>query len=117
MGNLILIATILLPIGWFAADVWGSPLMRRCVGMIALLVTPTVAFLLGSMIESFNSTAEFSFASKDLIDCSLQQMQVGRNDVVLREWKLLNEEYEASYENRGRYREVIDGAIQRMKQP
>jgi hypothetical protein len=117
MGNLIMIATILLPVGWLTADIWGSPLARRCFGVIALLVLPTVAFLFGSMIEHFNSTAEFSFASKDLLECSLQQMQAGRNDVVQREWKRMIEEYQPSYENRGRYREVVEEAIERMKQP
>ncbi len=117
MGNLILIAAILLPIGWLLADIWGSPLVRRGLGVIAILMTSTVAYLFGSIIEHFNSTADFSHASKDLLECSVQQMQAGKSNVVQREWKRMIEEYQPSYENRGRYREVVDEAIERMKQP
>lgn len=117
MYNLVLLATILLPIGWLLADIWGSPLMRRGLGVIAILMSSTVAFLFGSIIEHFNSTTYFSSASKDLLECSVQQMQAGKSDVVQREWKRMIEEYQPSYENRGRYREVIEESIERMKQP
>lgn len=116
MHNLILIAAILLPIGWLLADIWGSPLVRRTLGVIAILWSFVIAYAIGTL-EQLNSNAYFGRATKELLENSVQQMQAGKGDVVQREWIRMIEEYQPTYENRGRYREIVDETIERMKQP
>lgn len=116
MANLVLIATTLLPVGWLLADIWGSPAARRTLGVISILWSYVIAYAIGSLKE-LDSNAYFGSATKDLIECSVQQMQAERSEIVQREWTRINEEYQPTYENRGHYREIVDEAIERMKQP
>ena len=68
-------------------------------------------------LEHFTASAYYSSTTKDLLEISIQQMRVGRVEVVEREWNRLNEEFHSSYENRGKYREFVEEATARMKQP
>jgi hypothetical protein len=44
----------------------------------------------------------------------VKQLEAGRTDAVLREWRRLDEKYRASYEHRAYYQELIDQAIDGM---
>lgn len=106
--------TVLLPIAWLVADFQGTAVVRRVVGMIALLWSFGIAAMVG-MIRDFNANSYFTFASKDLLEASAGHLRAGKNEVVLREWTRLIEEFHPTYENRAQYRELVDQAIEGMK--
>ena len=73
-----------------------------------------VAFIVGSL-ERINSNAWFTYASKELIDASISELEVGHTDRVLDTLRQLQSEFHPTYENRGRYDKLVEQAVSRMK--
>ncbi len=113
---ILLAITVILPIAWLVAEFNGRPGVRRTLGLLALLWSFGVAALVGSL-GNFNANIYFTDATKDLLDASVGALKTGKTDVVIREWTRANEEFHPTYENRARYRQIVDQAIEGMKKP
>jgi len=111
---ILIVFTLALPIAWIVADVRASATARRTLGVIAILWSFGVAALVGGL-ERLNSNAYFTSASKDLLEASVQQLRAGKSDAVLREWTRANDDFSATYENRARYRQIVEQAVEGMK--
>ena len=111
---MLLLLTAALPIAWFVADLRGRPTVRRILGLVALLWSFGIAALVGGL-QQLNANAYFSEASKDLLHATVLALRAGKTEAVVRELSRADDSYSASYEARGRYRQVVDEAIEGMK--
>ncbi len=102
------------PIAWFASEFQDRRWLRLTLGTIAILLSFAVAFLVG-MAERFNSNAWFGAASATLIQATIEEMEAGREERVLRAFKELQQSYRPTYENRGRYDVLVEAAVARMQ--
>ena len=113
---LLTLISVALPIGWFIADLRGGIRVRRILGVLAVLWSFAVAALVG-MLQAFDANAYFSAATKQLLTESVTQLNAGRTDAVVRAWSHAKDQINPTYENRGRYQEIVDEATTHMKQP
>ena len=109
-----LLVTAALPIAWLIADCRSSAKVRRTLGVIAILWSFAVAAFVGAL-QQINANSYFTFASKDLLEASVENLRAGRTEEVIRVLSRANEEFHPTYENRARYREIVDQAIEEMK--
>jgi hypothetical protein len=112
----LLIVTTALPIAWLIADFKGSPIVRRILGVAAILWSFGVAALAGSL-QMFNANVYFTTASKDLLSASIEQIKAGKTDSVLRAWVKADDKFHPTYENHAQYKQIVDEAVSEMKKP
>ena len=113
---ILLVITAALPIAWLVADFRSSAKVRRILGVVAILWSFAVAAFVGAL-QQFNANSYFTSASKNLLESSVQQLRAGKTDAVIRELSRANEQFNPTYENRARYRQIVDEAIEGMKKP
>lgn len=112
---IIVAISIALPVAWFVADVRGrTPLKRRVLGLVTILWLSAVA-ILANGIQTLDANSYFTDESKKLLDASVRHLRAGHGDAVSREWMRANERFNATYENRGRYAEIVDDAVRGME--
>ena len=112
---IIVAISIALPIAWFVSDARGrTPLRRRVLGLVTILWLFAVA-ILAHGIQSFEANSYFTYESKRLLDASVRHLRARHSDAVFREWGRANERFKATYENRGRYAEIVDDAVRGME--
>jgi len=68
-------------------------------------------------LRDFNANVYFTGATKDLLSASVEQLKAGKTHAVIREWSRAESEFQPTYENRARYRQIVDHAIEGMKKP
>ena len=113
---LLLAITAALPIAWMVAEFKARPGVRRTLGIITILWSFGVASLVG-VLRDFNANVYFTGASKDLLSASVEQLKAGKTEAVIREWSRADSEFQPTYENRARYRQIVDQTIEGMKKP
>ena len=111
---ILLIITATLPIAWLIAEFRASVAVRRTLGVITILWSFGVAVVVGTL-QNYNANSYFTAASKDLLEASLQHLRAGKTELVLREWARANDEFSPTYENRARYKQIVEQAIEGMK--
>ncbi len=110
----LLVITVALPIAWLVAEFKARSGVRRACGIAAILWSFGVASLVGRL-RDFNANVYFTGATKDLLSASAEQLKAGRTEAVIREWSRANDEFQPTYENRARYRQIVDQTIEGMK--
>ncbi|MEZ5383897.1 MAG: hypothetical protein R3F13_00125 [Prosthecobacter sp.] len=110
---ILLIITATLPIAWFIAEFRASVAVRRTLGVVTILWSFGVAALVGGL-QNFNANVYFTTASKELLEASVQQLRAGKTEAVLRELSRANEEFSPTYENRARYKQIVQQAVEGM---
>jgi hypothetical protein len=113
---ILLFITAARPIAWLVADFRSSAKVRRIFGIIAILWSFAVAAFVGAL-QQLNANSYFTSASKDLLDASVQHLRAGKTDAVIRELSRANDQFSPTYENRGKYRQIVDDALEGMKKP
>ncbi len=113
---LLLAITAALPIAWLVAEFKARPGIRRTLGIVTILWSFGVASLVG-LLQDFNANVYFTGASKDLLSASVEQLKAGKTEAVIREWSRADSEFHPTYENRARYRQIVDQTIEGMKKP
>jgi hypothetical protein len=102
------------PIAWALSEFQDRRWIRLTLGTLAISVCFGVAFLAGSL-DRFNSNAWFGFASKDLVDAAVSELEAGHQTRVLESLKQLQRKFAPTYENRARYDVLVEEAVQRMR--
>ena len=110
---ILLIITALLPVAWFIAEYRAKPVIRRTLGVVALLWSFGVASLIGAL-RDFSANSYFTAASKELIEVSVAHLKAGNTEVVIRELEKANEAFFPTYENRARYEGIVIEAVNGM---
>ncbi len=109
-----LIPALVLAAAWWIAELRAKAMIRRVLGvlLVALLVI-NITYVRD--LERFSANSDFTSAGKDLLETSLQHLQQGRSDAVIREWSKANDRFGATYENRGGFVEVVKDAVDGMR--
>jgi cytochrome c biogenesis protein CcdA len=113
MLPLILLLAVALPIAWIVSEFQDRRWLRITAGCAAIAMSFLVAAGVGSL-ERFNSNAWYGFASKKLIDTTVEQVERGDTERLLRELKTLQEQFQPTYENRARYDQLVDDFVTRI---
>jgi hypothetical protein len=107
---------LVVPALWFASEFLGRRWLRLVLGSISILLSIVVAVAVGSA-ERFNSNAWFGVASKSLVDATVEELEAGNQDRVIRALKLVQANYHPTYENRARYDVLVEQTIAEMGRP
>ena len=113
MLPLILILTITLPTAWLASEFQNRRWLRVLLGCSAIAMCFLVAFGVGTL-EHLNANSWYGFASKNLIDTTIQELEQGNTDKVVEELKELQKQFQPTYENRARYDKLVEGYASRL---
>jgi len=105
---------VVVPLAWFVSEFRAERGTRLVLGCVSIALCFGVAFVVASF-DRFNSNAWFGFASKELIDAAVTELEAGRSEEVLKSLKALQEQYSPTYENRARYDVLVKAAVERMK--
>lgn len=115
LGFIFVAIIIALPIAWLVSEFRGSRALRISLGIMAIGVMATCIWGLSSVLTRFNYNAWYGGATGDLISTSLQQIEDGHLDRVLKVWRGLDQQYRPTYENRAHYNELVKEATARMR--
>lgn len=113
MLPLILILVIALPIAWFLSEFQNYRWLRILLGCAAIAMSFLVAGGVGS-IEHLNANAWYGGASENLIDTTVEELEKGNVEQVIKELKLLQEQFQPTYENRARYDKLIEEYMSKL---
>ena len=113
MLPLIILLTIALPIAWIVSEFQDRRWIRITTGCAALAVSFLVAAGVGSL-EHLNANAWYGGASKNLIDTTVEEIERGDTEQLLRELKILQDQFQPTYENRARYDKLIEEFMSRL---
>ncbi len=114
LGIFILLIVIALPIAWFISEFRWERRTRLVLGCLTILCSFGVAFIVG-LFERMNSNAWFGYASKQLIEATVSELEAGRTNQVLQTYRQLQSEFHPTYENRARYDKLVERAVSEMK--
>lgn len=106
---------ILLPIAWLLAEFHGSLPSRITLGALSILVLAICAWVLSDVLNGFQYNAWYGGATGELIDTSVEEIEDGNADRVLKVWRSLDRQYQPTYENRANYDELVEDATQRIR--
>jgi hypothetical protein len=115
LGFLLIAIIVALPLAWLASEFRGGRTLRIILGILAIGVMATCIWALSTVVTRFNYNAWYGGATADLISTSLQQIEDGHLERVLKVWRGLDQQYHPTYENRARYRELVEEATRRMR--
>jgi hypothetical protein len=115
LGFLLIAIIICLPIAWLLSEFHDNRTLRITLGILALGVMSTCIWALSSMLIQFNYNAWYGGATGKLLSTSLKQIEDGHFDRVLKIWRGLNQQFHPTYENRARYKDLVEEATQRMR--
>lgn len=113
MLPLILVLTITLPIVWLASEFQERRWVRIVAGIAAISTSLLVATGIGSLAH-LSANAWYGGASKNLIDTTIEEIERGETERLLEELKLLQEQFQPTYENRARYDKLIEEFMSRL---
>lgn len=115
LALLLLAVMIILPIAWLVAEFRGRIELRVIFGLLTIGVLTSFSWALSDVINHFDYNAWYGVATHELLSTSLNQVEDGHLDRVLKVWRGLNEQYHPTYENRANYDELVKEATARMR--
>ena len=68
-------------------------------------------------LERLNANAWYGFASKDLVDATLDELQSGNTQGVKDNLRWLQSQFQPTYENRAHYDELVAAYVDRFGDP
>ena len=114
LNVVILLLIVILPVAWLVSEFRWNRKVRICLGITSILMSFGVASLIG-FFERFNSNAWFGYASKQLIDATVSELDAGNSARVLDVYRKLQSQYVPTYENRARYDKLVEQAVSDLK--
>jgi hypothetical protein len=115
LGVILILLLAALPITWLVAEFKSKRSLRILLGTSSLALSVAAAYGLADFGTMLNYNAWFGGATQRLIKTSVTQLEDGHMDRVLKAWRALEAQYHPSYENRGGYEELVDGATAAME--
>ncbi len=107
MAALLLILAVMAPMAWFVSEFQTRTWLRIALGIAALFG----AFFGGAIwdvVNNFDSNSYFGSANEEFIGATLLALEQGRTDEVLGELRKFRQTYTPTYENRARYKELVE---------
>lgn len=112
---LFLAILIALPVTWLVSEFSQKRGLRITLGLLTLFAFGFCLWGFITVTTTFNYNAWYGGATGDLIHTALFQIEEGHFDRVLKVWRSLDRLYQPTYENRAKYRELVEDAARRMK--
>ena len=104
---------VTLPIAWLISEYKGYRFARIALGILAIL--GGYAFALGArFVTELNYNAWYGFATYELIDTTVREIEDGNLDRVMTVLRSLKRQYHPTYENRANYQTLTEHATARM---
>ena len=107
---------VALPIAWLASEFSDRRVLRIVLGILALCALTFCTWTLNSLLTRFQYNHLYGYATKNLIETSLHQIEEGHLDRVLEAWRGLDRQYHPTYENRANYDVLVTEAVEMMQQ-
>lgn len=103
-----------LPLTWLASEFQPRRWLRILLGLLSLVMVGVVAlaFVIG---ERFNYNAWYGFASAELIDTTIAEIEGGRTEKLLPALRSLREEFRPTYEYRAHYDSLVEQFVNQVK--
>jgi hypothetical protein len=111
---IVLLIVVALPIAWLASEFGERRPLRIALGVAAIASAMGVAYIVGHL-SRWNYNAWYGYASKELIDTMVTEVEDGNVDRVMSILRRLNLDYQPTYENRAHYDELVNEAVSQMK--
>ena len=90
---------------------------RRSIRMglaVASFLWACTMFKMAGWAEGLNRNIWYSKAASGLIKASIEGLEDGRSDQVLKEMKIINENLDVTYESKGNFKNLADDASERL---
>lgn len=110
---LIFFLVIALPLAWFGSEFSSYRWLRMLLGCGAIGMSFLIAFGVGKL-EHISASVWYGNASQNLLDVTIEELEKGNGEQVVRELKELQREFHPSYEDRGRYDKLVEGYVERL---
>lgn len=117
LGLLIVLIGLLAPVAWLISESSPRRWVRVTWGILAIVVSCGLTLLGTIVINTFSYNSYYGFSSQRLINTTITEIEAGRTEAVVAELKRLREEFHPTYENRGRYDQLVEQTVARMKGP
>ena len=103
-----------MPLVWLAAEFQSRVWLRIILGLGAMLGVIGLAFFAMVGVH-FETNSYYSFTSQEFIESTIDGLQNGKSDLVLKELKSLNKKFVPTYESSNQYQELIRAYSKRLK--
>ena len=104
-----------LPIAWLASEFQSRRWLRILLGSLSLIACVSITALGVNLYDRLSYNAWYGFASRDLIDTTITEIEGGRTDKLLPALRKLRDEFHPTYENRAHYDDRIRGFVEDVK--
>ena len=116
MNAILVLLVVLLPVAWLVTEFrWGKK-VRVALGIASLLATLTVAVIVGSF-QRLNYNAWYGDATARLVAKTLDGLEAGERDRVVRMLRQLQTQFEPTYEHRAHYDELVNAVLKSYQEP
>ncbi len=116
LGLLFVGVTLALPIGWFISELRAKDPLRLALGLFAIAATTFFVSSLVCFFTHMSYNQEFGYATKDLIETSVKEVDDGHLERVLKVWRGLDRQYDPTYEtHHPAYSDLVTEAAARMR--
>ena len=105
-----------LPIGWLASEFSKYRALRIVLGILALCTVAFCTWTTNALLTHIQYNQMYGFATRDLIDASLEQIDKGHTDRVQKAWRGIKGKYLPDYESRANYDVLVTEAVEAMRQ-
>lgn len=111
------VGPIALVVAWWMAELKpnGKAWVRTTLALAVMATVTATTAIVVQMGTRFNDNAWYGFASKELVETIVVELEAGRKEKVLEELKRLRDEFAPTYENRARYDELVIEFRDRMR--
>ena len=114
MLPLIVCLTVASLLAWFASEFQDRRWIRLVAGLAALSMSFLIATGVGAL-EHLTANAWYGEASKRLVDTTVEELERGETERLLAELKILQQQFQPTYENRARYDELVETFVSRVR--
>lgn len=104
-----------LPVAWLISEFRGNKSARITLGVLSILLVSFSSCSITKIFGMMEYNATYGAATGELIRTSVQQMEDGNSERVLKVWRGLDRQYHPTYENKANYRELSRQAVSLMR--
>ncbi len=115
LALLLFLLIVGLPIAWLLAEFQARHPLRIALGVLALLSSFGFGYIVSGIASEFEHNAWYGGATGDLIRTTVEQVEDGQLDRVMKVLRGLDRQYQPTYENRANYLELVNEATERMR--
>jgi hypothetical protein len=114
LGVFVLTCVVGFPIAWGISEFKAGRTTRMTLGVVSILLSFSVAWLVGSL-QRMNYNTWYGTAAESLVSEVVLRLESGEKDKVLSALKEFQSSYAPTYENRAHFDKLAERAVSQMK--